>query len=110
LRPENEEGEMTAKVVSLDNIRQNREWRENFDRIRPFYDALWNAEGDEAPTALFRLARKRRDLLAEGIGTPRAVRDMLRFEAWQKDIPPDEAEKIISAGLYRARGAGMARQ
>jgi hypothetical protein len=96
---------MADKPISLDNVRRNKEWIENHERISPFYDALQNADQAEAPACLFRLARKHRDLLDEGIGKRSAVLAMLRAEAVLAKIPIDEAEQIIKAGLYRSRKA-----
>ncbi len=94
-----------TKIINLQNVRRSLMWCENFDRIEPFYDALRNAEPDEAPVTLFRLARKHRDW---NIGKRRAVFDVLRHEAHQAKVPDDEAEKIISAGLYRTKRTAAA--
>ena len=91
----------TPKLVDLHTVRRSRQFVGAAKRLQPFLDALENAEKDEAPTALFRLAREYRNMLAEGIGKRSAV--MFMISAAVAKIPPDEAEKIIMAGLYRGK-------
>jgi hypothetical protein len=90
---------MDTEVVSLENVRRSREWLDNYDRLQPFHDALCK-EPEEAPVALFRLARKHRDW---GIGRPRAVLESVRYQALLAGILLDEAGKIIRTAMYRSK-------
>ncbi|MGB8895644.1 MAG: hypothetical protein WA322_15505 [Pseudolabrys sp.] len=73
----------TPKLVDLHTVRRSRQFVGAAKRLQPFLDALENAEKDEAPTALFRLAREYRNMLAEGIGKRSAVMFMIQRQ-WLK--------------------------
>jgi hypothetical protein len=93
-----------AKVVDFERERDHRKWRVDSEQILAAHAEMTAAASPEdAAVALFRLARKHRDLR---IGQPAAVVDINSFEAnYFCGIPRDEAKRIIRAAMYRGHTA-----
>jgi hypothetical protein len=88
--------------IDINKVRQTKHWLKNFDRIRPFIEAIETAPLNQKRECLFIAACAAKQMLDEGIGTKRSHYFVLRG-AVGFDLPPEEAERVIAAAFFRAK-------
>lgn len=95
--------------IKLDNVRRHRDRLAHFYRFDPILNALECAPENEKKERLFWAACRFREMIEEGIYSPKIVWSLLRFSAvWgvgiqEKSLPDDEIDRTISAGLFKGR-------
>jgi hypothetical protein len=91
-----------AEIVSLEDIRNNKEWVRKAHIVFPLLEAIEQAtDAEKQQVELFLAACRLRPLIAQGDLVRRRVWGALRDSAWK--MPPDVVGRTISAGLYESR-------
>jgi len=102
---------MTGTVVNFETIRREAQRRAHGDKLCEILDVLHNAKANELRECLFWGASQFRDDVGDNMRLRKSIFWVLRG-AWgvaqlrdsgSLDIPADEVERIISAGLYKGK-------